>query len=116
MAQPTSVKRAMCPWCRHGLKLVLRVPKEVGTYEGFEPGEAIESRAVVRSEDQGAALLWVRQGDHYEEIMRDSSSGPGPDGDAEGKVECELHGALSVDALCAHYEGHPDDPSVEGSP
>lgn len=103
MSQPTETKRARCPDCKRSLSLVRRVPEGM-EYEGQKEGEIVESREVLRSVDLGAVLLWVEQGDRYEEIMRDSASGGGPDGDAPGEVECAQHGVLSVDALCAYYE------------
>jgi hypothetical protein len=98
MSQPTETKPALCPDCRRRLKLVRRVPEDV-EFEGYKPGDVVESRGVLRSVDMGAVLLWVEQGDRFED-----ASGPGPDGGALGEVECEEHGELSVDALCAHYE------------
>lgn len=83
--------------------LIKRVPEDM-EFEGYGPGDIIESRPVLRSVDTGAVLLWVRHGESFEEIMRDSATGPGPDGGASGEVECPRDGALSVDALCAHYE------------
>lgn len=103
MAQPTETKRALCPDCRRPLKLVLRVPHDV-EFEDYKPGQVREMNSVFRSEDQGAVLLWIKTAKGYEEIMRDSASGPGPDGDASGDVECDEHGYRGVDDLCAYYE------------
>lgn len=117
MAQPDpdALTYCFCPRCQRRLSLILRVPPldpededETG-WGGYQVGEIREQRPIQRSDDMGSVLLWVRNAERgeYEEIMRNSASGPGPDDAASGDVECPEHGELDVDALCAYYERQP---------